>query len=562
MLLSLHVKNLALIAQAEVNFTDGLNILTGETGAGKSIIIGSVNLALGAKADRSIIRDGADYALVELLFQTDTEEQRQKLREMGLPEEEDGTVLIKRRMMPTRSVCQVNGETVTTRQLREIGELLIDIYGQRENQTLLRRSRQLDILDAFAGEEALALRAQLRERYRSWHALEEEWGRGDLDEHARLREIELLQYELNEIEAAAARPGEEEALDRRYRRMAFSGRISEKVRLVLGMVEEDGGAAELVSRACRELGELSGRDEELDGLAGQLGEIDSLLSDFDRSLMDYAEELSFDPEEFAEVEERLDLLHRLSEKYGDSRDGYAAAAAARQERLDELTDYAARRAGLRSRADKERAEYFRLCGELTERRKKAGEEFAAKMREELLSLNFAQVVFLVEIESGEELADSTGADRVVLRISMNPGEEPRPLDQIASGGELSRIMLGLKTVFAGRDDIRSFIFDEIDTGISGQTAWKVAEKLGRLSEEHQILCITHLPQIAAMANTHFRIRKETEDGRTYTHIEELSEEESLGELGRLLGGASVTETTLRNAQEMRSMARKARERLT
>ncbi|WP_130837011.1 DNA repair protein RecN [Lachnoclostridium sp. Marseille-P6806] len=554
MLLSLHVRDLALIAEEEVSFTDGLNILTGETGAGKSILIGSVNLALGAKADRAVIRDGAEYALVELLFAADHEAQLDRLRELSLPVEEDGTILIKRKILPSRSICTVNGETVTAHQLREIGSLLIDIYGQRENQTLLQRGRQLDILDDYAGEKAAALKQRVREHDRARRALEEEWNRGDMDGQARSRELELLDFEIHEIEAAAVKPGEEEELDRRCRRMASAGKISEKIGLAAELVDGDGGAAELIARVCRELREVSGKDEALEPVAEQIGEIDILLSDFTRTLMDYAEELSFDPSELEEAEERLNLIRRMSEKYGSSEDGFAAALAERQERFLALTDYEETRGQLRVRLDKERESYLQAARDLSGVRRAAAKEFAGRLRQALLELNFQQVMLNIEVESDESRGDGTGIDRTVFLISMNPGESPRPLDQIASGGELSRIMLGLKTVFAGRDEIHSFIFDEIDTGISGQTAWRVAEKLGRLSRDHQLLCITHLPQITAMADTHFRIRKDSEEGRTYTHIEELSGEESLGELGRLLGGAAVTEATLRNAAEMREMA--------
>lgn len=560
MLLSLHVKNLALIEEEEIEFTDGLNILTGETGAGKSIIIGSVNLALGAKADRSIIRDGAEYALCELVFTADTKEQEDKLREMDIPSEDDGTVLIKRKIMPLRSSQTVNGENVTTHQLRNIASLLIDIYGQRENQTLLSRGRQLGVLDDYAGKSALEMKREVGAHYRDLESLREQWEENALDENSRKRELELLDYEINEIESAALADNEDDLLEKKYRKMAATDKIRAAVATASESVDGEDGASEGIARACRELSAVAGSDETLDGIAAQLSEVDGLLSDYSRAIGDYADALMFDPDEFRETEERLDLINHLKEKYGDTIAEIREAEETRSAKRDTLLDYETGRRALSVRIDEERAQYQDCCMKLSKIRKKAATEFAAKMREALLELNFAHVDFNVDIRTNEENGDSTGMDKVVFMISMNPGEAPKPLDEIASGGELSRIMLGLKTVFAGKDGIHTFIFDEIDTGISGQTAWKVAEKLGRLSADHQVIAITHLPQIAAMADTHFRISKDSEGGRTFTHIEKLSGDESVEELGRLLGGASVTEATMTNAREMREMAAKTRKK--
>ena len=555
MLVSLHVKNLALIAEEEVSFTDGLNILTGETGAGKSIIIGSINLALGAKADRTVIRDGAEYALVELLFEADSGEQVRRLRELDLPVEEDGAILIKRKIMPARSVSSINGETVTTRQLREMAACLIDIYGQRENQTLLRRDRQLHILDEFAGGAAAQLLSEVRGCYQAYRKLEEEWEKDDLDGPARAREMELLDFEIRELEEAAVRPGEDEELEKAYRRMQSMNRLSEAVGQAMQLTDGEDGASDRIGRACRALSEAAGSDDGLDGLSAQLGEIDGLLSDFNRALSDYADGLTFDPAAFQETEERLDLINHLKDKYGSSVGALQKALADRRGRAEMLENYAARRKALRTRMEEEKAKYLSACGRLSAVRRRAGADFAAAMKNSLLELNFLQVEFQVSLTSGEENAGSDGLDRCAFLISMNPGETSRPLESIASGGELSRIMLALKTVFAGRDDIRTFIFDEIDTGISGQTAWKVAEKLGRLARDHQIVCITHLPQIAAMEDSHFVIRKESEKGRTFTHIHRMTEEESDAELARLLGGQKVTRAVLENAAEMKKEAR-------
>ena len=555
MLLSLHVKNLALIEEEEVTFTDGLNILTGETGAGKSIIIGSVNLALGGKADKSIIRTGAEYALIEMVFLADDDRQIRKLEEMDLPAPEDGTILIKRKILPGRSVCSVCGESVTLKQLREISELMIDIYGQRENQKLLKRDAQLQTVDEYAGEKAAALKALTAESYKKWKSLREEWEKDDLDTSARKREADLLSFECREIEEAALREGEDEELEDRYRLLENFRKISEAAAQAGYLTGGgDNSAEEAIDRAARELSSVSGIDPQLDRIADELAQVEDLLSDFNRALNDYIRDLTFDPSEFMEIQERLNLINRLKDKYGRSVADIEKALDERRERLAFLEDFENARIRLRKEMEAEYKKLTGLCAELSEIRRRAAESFSEKLREALLDLNFPQVEFESRIESGEEYLSAGGYDRLSFYISMNPGESPRPLEQIASGGELSRIMLGMKTVFAGRDEIHTFIFDEIDTGISGMTAWKVAEKMGRLAGGHQILCITHLPQIASMQDSHYLIAKESADGRTMTHIRRLSEQESDREVARLLGADRITEAALQNAREMKEMA--------
>ena len=553
MLLSLHVKNLALIREEEVTFTDGLNILTGETGAGKSIIIGSVNLGLGARADRSIIRTGEDFALIELTFRADNENQVRKLEEMGLFPEEEGIILIKRKILPTRSICSICGETVTLKQLREAGELLIDIYGQRENQRLLRKEAQRRTLDEYGGELTAPLLSQCADAYRSWKKLADEWDRDDMDESARLREMDLLTYEADEIEAAGLREGEEADLEREQRVLGSFRKISEAAAGAFQLTA-DAGAADMIGRACRDLARVEGIDENLDALAGQLNEIDDLLSDFNRSLSDYVENLSFDPERLTRIEDRLDVIRRCQDKYGRTYEEIMAALASRRERIDFLQAYEARRKALRTRIDTERKLLEETCEKLTAVRTGAAAEFADAMKEALLELNFLRVEFAIRVEPDRAHPGPDGWDHVSMHISMNPGEPLRPLEQVASGGELSRIMLALKTVFAGKDEIYSFIFDEIDTGISGQTAWKVSGRMGRLAANHQILCITHLPQIAAMQDSHYLIEKEAGDDTTATHIRRLDPQESERELARLLGAGQLTPAALENAREMKKIA--------
>ncbi len=555
MLLSLHVKNLALIEEEEVSFSDGLNILTGETGAGKSIIIGSVNLALGAKADAAVIRTGAEYALVELTFRPDNERQRQALGEMGVEISEEDTVLIKRRIYPGRSQCTVEGETVTLKQLREISQLMIDVYGQRENQKLLKRQAQLKVLDDFAGSGAAGLKEKISSCWQELRHLRSEYENSDLDESARAREIDLISYEIREIEEASLKQGEDEELESRYRKLAGFRRLSEAAGIAGNLVfDGESDAASQIERALRELSSVEGIDRSLDEITEQLSEIDSLLSDFSRALSDYMGDLSFDPDEFHEIEERLNLINHLKDKYGASIEKILDEKGRRERRLEDLMDYEAARKRLSQELSAKEKEFLELCKGLSDVRRKASAVFTKNLAASLKDLNFNQVRFETDIRSGEEFMGPDGYDRVTFYISMNPGEAMRPLDEIASGGELSRIMLGLKTVFAGKDEINTFIFDEIDSGISGQTAWKVSEKLGSLAKDHQILCITHLAQIAAMEDCHYLIAKETVKDRTVTHVRRLTEEESTKEVARLLGSDKITELALQNAAQLKSEA--------
>ena len=559
MLVSLHVKNLALIDEAEVDFTKGLNILTGETGAGKSIIIGSINLALGAKADKEYIRTGADYALVELVFSLN-EEQKRVLEEMELPLEEDGTLILQRKIMAGRSVCKINGETVSSGQLKAISGFLLDMYGQHEHQSLLKASKHKELLDDYAGGRVTELKKELRECYRSYKRDEEELLSNNLDENARSREADLLAYEVNEIEAAALVPGEDEELEKLYRRMSNARRMKEVVSIVHAMTgyEDGGSAGEAIGRALRELKSISGFDEDTEPLLCQLSEIDNLLNDFNRSVSDYRENLEFDEEEFVQTQDRLNVLNHLKGKYGGSIEAVLQAYEEKQKRLNQLESYEEYLMQLQGKLQTEKKELLSLCGRLSELRREAAGALSLKLSGAMVDLNFIDVDFSIEVEPEEEHFSEDGYDKITFMISTNPGEKKKPLAEVASGGELSRIMLAFKTVFADEEGTDTLIFDEIDTGISGKTAWKVSEKLGKLAGGHQVICITHLPQIAAMADAHYLIEKQVINERTVTNISTLSEEESLFELSRLLGGESMTEAAMTNAREMKEMAQKTK----
>ncbi len=558
MLQNLHVKNLALIDEAEVDFREGLNILTGETGAGKSIIIGSINLALGAKADKELIRSGAEYALVELIFQLEKPEQIEAVKELELPIE-DNMIIMQRRIMPNRNVCKVCGETVTAKQLKQLAEILIDIHGQHEHQSLLRPAKQLEILDAYAGGELAQHKAQLAGVYRRYRQTLEELAENDVDEETRKREIALAEFECREIEEAALLPGEDAETEKTYQRLLNAQKIKEAVTAVYALCGyEESGAGDSVGRALREIKNVAAYDERLQEFETLLLDIDGLLNDCNRSIADYLSDLEFDGELFDKTERRLNLINHLKSKYGDTIEEIRKYEEKTSKTLTKYQDYEAYRIELTNKADDLKKQVLTLCKTISDMRKDSAFHLANKMKTALEDLNFQNVAFEIRVESDEENISANGYDNVAFMISTNVGESLKELSQVASGGELSRIMLALKTVLADKDEIETLIFDEIDTGISGKTAWKVSEKMGILGKGHQLICITHLPQIAAMADWHFCIEKNVVENRTITNIRRLSEEESIEELARMLGGASITENVLNNAREMKELAIKSK----
>ncbi len=556
MLESLHVKNLALIDEQEVLFHEGMNILTGETGAGKSIIIGSINLALGARADKDYIRTGADYALVELSFSLN-EQQCALVREMELPLEDGNTLLLQRKIMPGKSTCRVGGETISATQLKKLAPCLLDLYGQHEHQSLLKPAAYRKMLDDYIGEKAKKQKVMLKSLIAEYRKTAEEMEAQTADEKERAGRMRLLEFEAAEIEAAALEPAEDEQVEKKYRRLVNSKKIKEIVYLVHGLTgyDEEGSAGSAVGHALRELKGIGSADEEALPLIAQLTDIDDLLNDFNRSMADYRDSLEFDEEEFVSLEERLNVINHLKSKYGGSVDVILASLEERQEELEKLANFEAYMEQLKDRAQKQKEEILSLCGSLSLLRQKAAKPLSKKLREAMEDLNFKDVRFEIAVTPKDEDFTADGYDQIEFLISTNPGESLRPLWQIASGGELSRIMLAFKTVFADKDETDTLIFDEIDTGISGKTAWEVAKKLGRLSKDHQIICITHLAQIAAMADGHFLIEKSVRKERTTTSIRALAKEESLNELARLLGSGEMTKAVLENAKEMKENAK-------
>lgn len=555
MLQSLHVKNLALMEETEVEFTEGLNILTGETGAGKSLLIGSINLALGGKFESDMLRKGADSALVELVFTAEDAKVKTKLQEMDL-QEEDGVIIISRRMQVGKSVCKINGETVTARQVKELAEVLIDIHGQHEHQSLLHKKNHMEILDSFCGEACEEALAQVAESYKACRKIRQTLEEEVMDEEVQAREKALAQFEYEEIEDAKLVVGEDEALEQQYRLMVNSKKIAENLQESYCYTGNDSeaGAGSNLSRALRLVRNVASYDARLEQLEQQLSEVENLLADYNTDVAAYMDSLEFDGEDFAKIEERLNTINHLKEKYGRTIEDILAYGEAKQAFLEKLADYDAYMEKLKQQLAEAEKTLEAACKKLSAIRSKNAVILGEKLKDALVHLNFLTVELEIAVRPQQSVT-AKGYDDVEILISTNPGEALKPLSQVASGGELSRIMLAIKTVAASKDEIDTLIFDEIDAGISGRTAWKVAEQLHLVAANHQVLCITHLPQIAAMADTHFVIEKSSQDAKTITDIRCIEEEESNAELARLLGSDALTDAALTNAKEMRAQAK-------
>ena len=547
MLLELHVRNFALIEQADLMFREGLTVLSGETGAGKSILIDSISAALGAKAGKDLIRTGAEYAYIELLFSVEGEERRREIQDLGITPEEDGTLILSRKIMKNRSVMRVNDEAVTAALLRRLTGMLIDIHGQHEHQKLLYPESHLAFIDRMAPESLAGLKDETAECYRRYAEIRSILKK-EADSGFRAREEEILRYEVAEIEGARLKPGEEEALRAEYTKVRNAARITSALAEAAEALETD-----QVSRAVRKVSDVAEYAPELRSLVDELSELDALLSDARRSVGDCAREMTFDEQRLAELAERLDLIRGLEDKYGEDVPGILALLEKKRERLAFLETFETRRADMAAEAGRLEKKLSALSDRITAIRKETADSLAGRISGQLKALNFAGSVFEIRFTEKEGFGPD-GRDAAEFFISTNPGEPPKPLKNVASGGELSRVMLAMKTVLADRDETETLIFDEIDTGISGRTAQMVSERLSMVAAKRQVLCITHLPQIAAMADHHLLIRKETDGARTRTDIREIRADEITGELARLIGGTTITSGVLLTAGEMKKLA--------
>ncbi|MDO5382592.1 MAG: DNA repair protein RecN [Eubacteriales bacterium] len=554
MLTNLHVKNLALIEEESIDFDEGLNILSGETGAGKSIIIGSINAALGVKTSPDFIRSGAEYGLAELLFHIDDNNIIEQIKELGVIDVEDGDLLISRKIMANRSQFKVNGQTFTAAQTRELSHLLIDIHGQHDNQMLMDESNHIDVVDTYGATEINPIKDKLAGEYKIYKNAENELKKLSLDKEQRQRELSFLEYEIDEIESANLTLGEDEELENAYRRLNNYQKIINELSVADNLLNSgNNNMSDMAGSASKALSSISDYDEKISSAYDMMSDIESLIHDASRIISDYIEECTFSPEEFSVIENRLDLINNLKSKYGNSIESILEQLNYKKEKAQQLYNYDEVLKKITESYEKARKTILNTCNELSKARVDAAKRLEEEFIKELRELNFLDVRFSIKINNKENF-NNNGIDDISFYISTNPGEDLRPLSKIASGGELSRIMLAIKTVMAGKDSSISLIFDEIDAGISGKTAQMVANKLSSLSANHQIICITHLPQIASMADNHYIIQKSAIDNKTYSSIKKMDYDESIVELSRMLGGNRVTDSVIANAKEMKELA--------
>lgn len=561
MLLNLHVKNLALIEEVDVDFEKGLIVLTGETGAGKSLILGSVNIALGNKASKDMIRKGTDYSLVELTFSV-SENCAKQLKKYDIYMEEDNIITVTRKISEGRSISKINGETVNIKTLKNVMSLLIDIHGQHDHQSLLYTKNHLDILDKFAKDSILELKEQIKEEYSKYTKLIKKLEEFNIDEGQKAREIEFAEYEVNEIESANLKPEEDVQVEEEFKKLSNSKEIVSALSEIYNALsyETAGGLGDIINKAVMDINSIKGMDEKISQFQTELYDIDNLCRELTSQIYDYNSGMDFNPEYVREVEERLDVINHLKLKYGNSIEEIIRYKEEKEEYLEKLNNMTDEMESVKNQISELEGTLNNLCTKLSEQRKKAAKELEVLVKQALVDLNFIAVEFEIQITRKESIGEN-GFDNVEFMISTNPGESVKPLVKVASGGELSRIMLAIKSILATEDDIDTLIFDEIDTGISGQTAMKVAEKMAKISRNHQVICISHLSQIAAMADSHYLIKKTADENSTTTSIKKLTRQQSIEELVRINGGSGITEAGLIHATEMKDMADRTKSNL-
>lgn len=541
MLIELHIKNLALIKKADIYFKEGLSVLSGETGAGKSILIDSINLALGAKANKDIIRVGENEGFVELIFTLD-EKRKEKLKAMDISFEDD-ILILTRKISTSRSVCRINDETVTLGKLREITDTLIDIHGQHEHQSLLSASNNLVLLDSFCPKELIKLKSELSNDYGELKKINQRIQEG-IDERLRKREIDILDFEINEIKYAKIKENEEEELEQVFKKGKNISKINDVLVELLSELEN-----ESIGNNIRDVSDIASLDNSLNVVVSNLNTIEDLISETIHYTNRYLDSLEYNEREYDKVIERLDNIRHIKSKYSNDYHKIQELLKEKENRLSFLKDFGEEVVLLRKNAAKLEESILEKCTLISAMRKEVAVTLTERIKEELEDLNFLGVEFEIRFTKKDKISRD-GYDAVDFLISTNPGQPIKPLQMVASGGELSRIMLALKTVFASSDDIQTLIFDEIDTGISGKTAVKVGEKLMNISKGRQVLCISHLPQIAVMADQNLFISKSTDGKTTQTNIDLLDKEGKIKEIARLIGGNNLTEGVLKTAREM------------
>lgn len=553
MLKNVHLKNIALIEEADIDFESGFNIMTGETGSGKSVIIGAVNIALGGKADKSMIRRSCGYALIELFFCGISDKVIEAL-ELNELETDGRNLLITRKITPDASISKVNGQNVTLNILKQITALLIDVHGQHDHQSLLDSSRHIMILDDFAKDEISQTKKELLEEhnyYRKLRTIYRQYGKSPEDlEH----DNSLAQFEYNEISDAALSENEDKKLEEEYKSLQDVHNVIKILSRAAELFSDNEGSVQSkTSEALYCITNAAAIDPSLEKLKSVITDLDSVAKDAAHEFSSYLDGLSFDEERYDEIGKRLDKINRLKAKYGNTLEKIFEYQAKLKEKIEGAQAYFEDKEELEEKINASGVKLNRLSSELSEKRKSAAEKLEKMISENLEELNFLNCDFKINFEKNERITEN-GFDKVEFLISTNPGEELKPLAKVASGGEISRIMLALKSAVAQNDETDTLIFDEIDTGISGKTAHMAARKMFELSKKYQIIAITHLPQIAAMADHHFRIKKESDGTNTISGIESLDYEESMKEIAKLVGGEEISPAALENAKDLKAKA--------
>lgn len=558
MLSELYIENVAVIEKAVVSFGGGMTVLTGETGAGKSILIDAINAVLGGRTSRELVRTGAEECRVTALFEELSPEVCLALEDMGYAPGEEGGLIVSRRLSAGgKNSCRINGQPASVSILRQLGGLLIDIHGQHDNQALLNEEMHLVFLDHYGGLTSLL--EEYRILYRQLISLRHRLRETLMDEMEKARRVDLLQYQIQEISQAQLEPGEEESLEEKRDLIRNSAHILQEMHTALGALEgeeDEGveGACELLSLASQALLFASNRFHELSPLSDRVMELMYAAQQCARELRAKVEAVEFDPQELEQVEDRLQLIHDLERKYGPSLEDVLQFFQRAQQEFSSITENDALQQQLRQEYEEKKQEAFQKAAQLSRARREAAKKFEEEIMAQLRFLDMPHVRFVVHMT--ETKLTSNGADGVVFLVSTNPGEEPKPVSKIASGGELSRMILGIKNVLLASDSVDTMIFDEIDTGVSGSAAQKIGQKLQELSRNKQVFCITHLAQIAAMADHHLLISKAVEAGRTYTQVQELDMEQRAREIARMISGGEPSKLMLDNAREMMSKGKR------
>ena len=552
MLSNLQIENIAVIKSASIDFENGFNVMTGETGAGKSIVIDSLNAILGERTSRELIRSGADSASVCAEFQNVGDNVKNELEKLGI--EKDDTLIVSRKLTPDgKNVCRINGMPATVSMLKALGVQLVNIHGQLDNQSLLSPETHCSFIDKLAGSGREF--DEFKELYSLYIKKENELKSLNTDVNEKNRRLDILNYQIEEIQKADIRPGEKDELTEKLGFLRNAEKVLDLLHTAYAALNGDGempGAADVAADAASKLLSAADYSSDFTETANGVNDAAMNLSAYTEELRDKIYSLDYDPNETERAEERLDVIYRLSQKYGDSEEDILAYLENAEKERDALSFSDERAEQLRAETEKAYNEALAAAKKLSEIRIEAGKKFSADVERELAFLDMPSVKFIVNDSVGELYEN--GIDNIEFLLSANAGEEPKPLSKIASGGELSRIMLAIKCVLSELDDIDTLIFDEIDSGVSGRAALKIAAKMKELSKTHQVICVTHLAQIAAFADEHKLISKEEKDGRTYTCIVSLDYNGRKYELARIMGGLTVTQSILNSAEELLSSA--------